>query len=197
MNYVFLTFRGIFTSYYLSNIVNNSQNLMYMEKRFSKLMQLLALVIALAFVAPVMVNAQSGKANFAGTWALNAEKSNLPQGGGGGGRRMGGGGTFTVTQEGNVLTQTRTGQDGTARSTKYTLDGKESVNAFGQGESKSTATWSADGKSLTIVTKMSFNGNERTSSAVWSLVDAKTLSIVSTRQGQNGEVKTTMIYDKK
>ena len=68
---------------------------------------------------------------------------------------------------------------------------------MGQGESKSTATWSADGKSLTIVTKMNFGGTERTTSAVWSLTSANTLSIVSTRQGQNGEVKTTMVYDKK
>jgi Tol biopolymer transport system component len=143
-----------------------------------------------------MIHAQGSKANFAGSWAMNAEKSTLPQGGGGGGgQRMGG--TFTITQEANLLTQTRTGQDGTTRVTKYTLDGKESVNTTGGGESKSTANWSADGKTLTIVTKATFNGNERTSSAVWSLIDAKTLSIVSTRQGQDGEVKTTMVYDKK
>ena len=157
-------------------------------------------MLMLALIAPVMTNAQAGKANFAGTWAMNAEKSTLPQGGGGGGggggQRMGGG-NFVVAQEANLLTQTRTGQDGTARVTKYTLDGKESVNTMGGGESKSTATWSADGKSLTITTKSNFNGTERTSKAVWSLVDAKTLSIVSTRQGQDGEVKTTMIYDKK
>jgi hypothetical protein len=35
------------------------------------------------------------------------------------------------------------------------------------------------------------------STEVWSLTNAKTLSIASTRQGQNGEVKTTMVYDKK
>jgi hypothetical protein len=68
---------------------------------------------------------------------------------------------------------------------------------MGQNESKSTATWSADGKSLTVVTKMSFNGTERTTTAVWSLLNPTTLSIVTTRQGQNGEVKTTMVYDKK
>jgi Tol biopolymer transport system component len=165
-----------------------------MKKNLSKLMQLLSFTVVLALVAPVMIHAQGGKANFAGTWAMNAEKSTLPQGGGGG-QRMGG--TFTITQEANLLTQTRTGQDGTTRVTKYTLDGKESVNTTGGGESKSTANWSADGKTLTIVTKATFNGNERTSTAVWSLTDAKTLSIVSTRQGQDGEVKTTMVYDKK
>jgi hypothetical protein len=159
------------------------------------------LMIMLAFLMPALMQAQAGKTNFAGTWAMNAEKSTLPQGGGGGGgggggQRMGGG-NFTITQDANLLTQSRTGQDGAVTATKYTLDGKESVNTTRGGDSKSTAKWSADGKSLTIVTKSNFNGNERTSTAVWSLVDAKTLSIVSTRQGQNGEVKTTMIYDKK
>lgn len=168
-----------------------------MKKELSFLMQLLSLMIVLALVAPVTGHAQAGKANFAGTWALNAEKSTMPQGGGGGGGQRMGGGPFTVAQEANLLTQTRTGQDGTARVTKYTLDGKESVNSMGNFESKSTATWSADGKSLTIVTKMNFDGNERTTTAVWSLADANTLSIVSTRQGQDGEVKTTMIYNKK
>ena len=159
--------------------------------------QLISLTVMLALITPVTINAQAGKANFAGTWAMNAQKSTMPQGGGGGGRGMGGGGNFVVTQEANLLTQTRTGQDGTSRVSKYTLDGKESVNTMGDNESKSTAKWSADGKTLTIVTKSNFNGNERTSSAVWSLIDAKTLSIVSTRQGRDGEVKMTMVYDKK
>ena len=166
-----------------------------MRKNVSNLMQLISLTIVLALVAPVMIYAQAGKANFAGTWAVNAEKSIMPQGGGGG-QRMGGR-NFTVAQEANLLTQTRTSQDGTSRVTKYTLDGKESVNPAGSGQSKSTAKWSSDGKTLTVTTKSNYNGNERTSTAVWSLIDSKTLSIVSTRQGQNGEVKTTMVYDKK
>jgi Tol biopolymer transport system component len=165
-----------------------------MKRNLSNLMQLLSLTVVLALVAPVIINAQTGKTNFAGTWAMNAEKSTQPQGGSG--QRMGST-NFTVTQEANILTQTRTSQDGTTRITKYTLDGKESVNTTGGGESKSTANWSSDGKTLTIVTKSNYNGNERTSTAVWSLIDAKTLSIVSTRQGQDGEVKTTMVYDKK
>lgn len=165
-----------------------------MKKNVSNLMRFLSLTIVLVLIAPTMMDAQTGKADFTGTWALNAEKSTLP--GGGGGQRMGGG-NFTVTQETNLMTQTRTGQDGTPRVTKYTLDGKESVNTTPGGESKSTAKWSADGKTLTIVTRSTYNGNERTSTAVWSLIDAKTLSIASTRQGQDGEVKATMVYDKK
>lgn len=162
-------------------------------------------MVILAFIMPALTNAQGGKANFAGNWTFNAEKSTQPQGGGGGGQGGGGGrggfggGNFVATQDANLLTvtRTRTGQDGTPVTTtqKYTLDGKESVNTMGQGESKSTATWSADGKSLTIVTKTNFNGTERTSNQVWTLTAPKTLSIVSTRQGQNGEVKTTQVYE--
>jgi hypothetical protein len=168
------------------------------------LMKILSLTIMLAFIAPAFTNAQAGKANFAGTWTYNAEKSTQPPaggGGGGGGQRGGmGGGNFVATQDANLLTvtRTRTGQDGTPVTTvsKYTLDGKESVNAQGQGESKSVATYSADGKSLTIVTKTSFNGNERTSTQVWSVTAPKTLSIVSSRTGQDGaEVKTTAVYE--
>lgn len=170
-----------------------SKNIPVAGKSF---LRLLALVVISAFIFfPVKVNAQGAKSDFSGTWTLNEAKSIIPQGGGGG-QRMGGR-EFTVTQDAKLLTQTRTSQDGTTRATKYALDGTESVNTMGEFESKSTAKWAADGKSLTITTKSNFNGNERTSTAVWSLTDGKTLSIVTTRQGQNGEVKSTTVYDKK
>ena len=164
-----------------------------MKKNVSWLFQVGSLTVALLMATPLMVNAQAGKTNFAGTWVLNTEKSTIPEGGG---QRMGSG-EFTVAQDATTLTQTRTGQDGTTRETKYILDGKENVNTTPRGETKYTAQWSADGKSLTINSRMSFNGNEFTSTAIWSLKDAKTLSIETTRQGQNGEVKATMVYDKK
>jgi len=162
-----------------------------MKRNVSSLFQVLSLTIALFLIAPLMTHAQAGKTNFSGTWVLNTEKSTFPEG-----SRFGGG-EVTITQDASTLTQSRTGRDGTIRETKYILDGKENVNTTGRGEIKYTAKWSADGKSLTIVTKMNFNGNERTSTAVWSLKDAKTLSIETTREGQGGEVKTIMIYDKK
>jgi dipeptidyl aminopeptidase/acylaminoacyl peptidase len=175
-----------------------------MKKIVSKLMMLLSLTLIVALISPVQINAQAGKASFAGSWIMNASKSTLPQGGGGGGQRMGGG-DFVTTQDANMLTvvRTRTGQDGQATTTtmKYTLDGKESVNTSPRGDSKSTAKWSADGKSLSITTSrtMDMNGESRTmtSTEVWTLTDPKTLTVVATRQGQNGEVKTTMVYDKK
>lgn len=168
--------------------------------------QIISLVMMLALFSPVVIIAQSGKVNFAGDWTLNAEKSTQPQGGqgGGGGMRMGGG-NFAATQEANLLTvvRTRTGQDGQPSTTtmKYTLDGKESINTSPRGDSKSVAKWSADGKSLTIETSrtMDMNGESMTmkSTEIWVLTDPKGLTVSSTRQSPNGEVKITMVYDKK
>jgi hypothetical protein len=179
------------------------------------IMQILSFTVLFAFLCmPMAINAQGSKASFAGKWALNAGKSDMgqpPQGQGqaaapqGGGQRMGGGGDFTATQEANLLTveRTRTGQDGTPVTTKsaYTLDGKLSVNTSARGESKSNATWSADGKSLTIVTTRTFDRNgqstEMKTTEVWSLTSPTALSVVSTMNTPNGERKTTMVYDKK
>jgi hypothetical protein len=168
------------------------------------LMKILSLVVMLAFVAPLMINAQAGKANFAGSWKYNAEKSNVGQAAGqgqGGGMRMGGGGDFVAKQEANLLTVTRTmvRQDGTSNTTetKYTLDGKVTVTTTQRGDSKSTATWSADGKSLTVVTTMTMNDMEMKTTAVWTLTDASTLTITTTRPGRDGvETKTTAVYNK-
>jgi len=72
---------------------------------------------------------------------------------------------------------------------------------MGMGESKSTATWSADGKSLTITTKMAFERDgqsmEFTTTEVWTLNSPASLTIVSKRNTPNGEVTTKMAYDKK
>ncbi len=163
-----------------------------------------SLAVIIAMMIPAVSNAQGGKANFAGTWTLNAEKSTMPQGGGGGGMRMGGG-NFVAVQEANLLTVERTfqNQDGESMKTtmKYTLDGKESINTSQRGDSKSIAKWSADGKTLTIETSSTFdmNGETRTmkSAQAWTLTDANTLAITSTRLDRDGnEVKTTMVYNK-
>jgi Tol biopolymer transport system component len=181
------------------------KNIEKKQIKVTALIRLVSLTLMMTLIAPVMTNAQAGKISFAGDWTLNAEKSTQPQGGqGGGGIRMGGG-NFVATQEANLLTvvRTRTGQDGqpTTSTMKYTLDGKESINTSPRGDSKSVAKWSADGKSLTIETSrtMDMNGESRTmkSTEVWVLTDAKTLTVTSTRQGPNGDVKSNMVYEKK
>jgi hypothetical protein len=179
-----------------------------MKKSITGFMKLLSLTIVLAMIMPVVTNAQAGKTNFAGSWTFNATKSTQPPAGGGGqggGMRMMGG-DRVVTQEANLLTSatTRNGQDGTPTTTtlKYTLDGKESINTNPRGDSKSVATWSADGKSLTVKTSrtMDMNGQSMTmvTDEVWTLTDAKTLSVATTRNGRDGApTTTTSIYDKK
>lgn len=177
-----------------------------MEKNVSNVKALLSTLVIFAFLlVPFTVNGQAGKANFSGTWALNAEKSTFGQAQGqapqGQGQRGGfGGGNFVAKQEANLLSVERTRGEQTTVS-KYTLDGKESVNSTGRGESKSTATWSADGKSLTVVTTRSFERDGQTtqmkSTEVWTLTSPALLSIVTTSTTPNGERKTTMVYDKK
>jgi len=187
-----------------------------MERKIKTVQILLSAMIMIAFIAmPVTTYAQAGKANFAGSWVFNAEKSQMgqgqgqpPQGGqgqppqGGQGQRMGGfgGGNFTAAQEANLLTVTRTFGEQTTTS-KYTLDGKESINTTQRGDSKSTATWSADGKVLTIVTNRTFERDGQsttmTTKEEWSLTDAATLSIKTTRSSPNGDRVTTAVYNKK
>jgi hypothetical protein len=201
----YFLFDGIIIFVSMSNTLSTKHKKVNMKKNVTKLsgnlLKMLSLAILLAFVAPQMTNAQ--KANFAGTWTYNAEKSTQPGGGGGMGGRGFGGGNFVATQDANLLTitRTRTGQDGTATTTvmKYTLDGKECTNANPRGgESKSVATWSADGKTLTIVTTRDFNGNTMKTTEAYTITAPKTLTIVSTRPGQDGaEMKTNAVYEMK
>lgn len=179
--------------------------------RISKKFQVMSLLVIAALVMPVALMAQGSKTDFSGNWSYDAAKSTTGQGQGQGQRPGGqdrggfGGGDFTAKQDGNSLTVERTMNtpDGSTRtvSSKYTLDGKESVNTSRMGESKSVATWSSDGKKLTIKTTrtMTRNGESRTvtSTEVWSLTDSKTLQIETTMPSPNGERKTTSVYVKK
>ncbi len=177
-----------------------------MKTNFLK--QVVSAATILAFLAiPLTTNAQGTKANFSGSWAFNAEKSNMGQPPQGQGQRMGpfGGGDFVATQDANILTveRTRTSPDGQTMNVKsvYNLDGKESVNTTGRGESRSVATWSPDGKSLTIATTRNIDRDgqnmEIKSTEVWTLTDPKTITVNTTMNTPNGERKTTMVYNKK
>lgn len=177
------------------------------------ILRLLALTIVLAFIIPLIINAQGEKPNFSGNWVFNASKSNMgtPRSGGsarGGGGRDGGSASvnFVAIQDANLLTVTTiiTGQDGkpVSRELKYTLDFKPSVNATagrsgGAGTpSTSFAKWLDDGKTLKIVTKTEGNGATRTTEE-WTLINAKALSRTSTSVSGTGERRTVMVYDKK
>ncbi len=171
------------------------------------MLQFLTLAVLMAFLLLEQNSfAQGGKTNFSGTWAFNESKSDLGEGGGGGFRR--GASQMTVTQEGINLTvaRVRTSRDGeqTTTTEKYTTDGKESVNTSSTGRggpTKTVVSWSEDGKTLNFAVTRTFERDGQTtemkSSEAWTLTDAGTLSVVSAFNTPNGEMKTTLVYDKK
>jgi|WetSurSiteA1Bulk_404760.scaffolds.fasta_scaffold11522_2 hypothetical protein len=163
------------------------------------------LFVLVLMMAVLAVSAQSDKTDFTGKWNLNTEKSIQSQSDQGTGGIRVGGGNFVATQDSDLLTieRTRTDQDGksTTITMKYTLDGKESINTSPLGDSKSIANWSADGKALNIETTrtMDINGESMTMNSTegWNLNADNTLTVVYTRQSPDGDVKATMVYDKK
>jgi hypothetical protein len=161
--------------------------------------RLLTVVIVCIFVL-TSANVFAQNPNFSGSWAFNEGKSKLSEMGF---RRPAT--KITVTQDNLALNTERLskGRDGEDRITKekFTLDGKECENVvFQEMKRKSIAKWSADGKALEIKSSMTFdmNGESREikSSEIWKLSDDKiTLTIESTSDGRDGEVKSTLVYD--
>ena len=176
--------------------MRNSHN--EIQNRIESLKVLMVIAITLFFCAGA--SAQS-PVNFSGNWAFNEGKSKL----GDGPMRMAPI-TLVVTQDGNNLSteRTMTGRDGNEikMSGKYTLDGKECENSgFMNMKMKSTITWAADKKSLTIASTTVFNMNgesmEMKSTEIWKLEGDKTLKIEATNTTPNGDMSRTLVYDKK
>jgi hypothetical protein len=114
--------------------------------------------------------------------------------------------TLTVKQEGNNVSIERamTGPDGQEMKMtgKYTLDGKVCENSgMMDMKTKSTVTWSDDKKSITIASSTIFNmngeNNEMKSSEIWKLEGDRILKIEATNSTPDGEMKTSLVYDKK
>ncbi len=142
------------------------------------------------------------QANFSGTWAFNESKSNF-----GNSQFRFAATTMVVTQDASILSveSTMPGRDGGEMKTsaKYNLDGTVSENpGMFNTVRKSTVAWSADKTYITISSTMTFerDGEKRdiNSSDIWKLSEGgKVLLIESTRPGPDGEMKTTVAYDKK
>ena len=158
-------------------------------------------VIAAAVLA-VATLAWAQKADFSGTWTLDAEASGAPAGGapaggGGGGGRGGGRGGLgqggTVKQSATELTVERMMGDNKVIST-YKLDGTESKNSMmGRGgaavESVSTAKW--DGPALVITTKTDMGNGPQESTQKWTLAGS-----VLTIETTNARGTQKMVYKK-
>ena len=174
--------------------------------------KVLAVALAAALAMPLVALAQ-GKADFSGTWTFDEAKSDpaaAPGGGGGGGGRPGGGGggggggrmgggpatKIVVKQTGNDLHVESTTANGTTMA-MYKLDGTETTNKTGTGETKSKATW--DGANLVIAGKQAIStpqGNfELDVKEVYSL-SGNVLTITTTRVTQRGETTRKLVYNK-
>lgn len=165
-----------------------------------KRLSLLAGTGLIIFLCSTPLNAQNS-VNFSGTWAFNESKSKL----GDSPFRMNAT-TLVVKHDGNTLTNDRTqaGFDGGEMKTtqKLTLDGKVCENTgMMDSKTKSVVTWSADKKAITIATTMVMDmggeSREMKTSETWKLGDDKTLLIESSFAGPEGEIKTSLVYDKK
>lgn len=165
-------------------------------------MSVMVLAIAVTLLMnPFNASAIDGETDYSGEWTFNESKSNLGEG-----RFRGASPTLTVKQDGInlVIERVRRNREGQeSKSTeKLTLDGKECKNDTGRGTRTSTASWSEDGKTLTINSVMVFDRGGETmemkSAEVWELTDGgKSLTIKSTSSTPGGERKTTLVYDKK
>lgn len=147
----------------------------------------MAALLASAVMSPV---AAQGKPDFSGSWKINVEKSDPMGGMGGGGGGMGTAVT-TITQSGaQLVVETRFGER--TRTSTYNLDGKESVNAGRNGDTRSTTRW--DGASLVIE---STSASGMTSKEVRSLsAGGKMMTVVRTSQTPSGEMTRKTVYDK-
>jgi hypothetical protein len=171
---------------------------------FSKFRNFIAFALFLSISGGIFA-----QTNFSGNWVVNQSKSKFGEapggpGGGPGGPGPMGGGPMIVSQDAKLLTVTQTmqGPDGEMKMVnKYNLDGTPSENSFMMDMTrKSTLSWSADKKSVTIVSTMDFNGNEMKETETWKLsADGSTLFIDSTRPAgpDGGEMKMMVAYDKK
>lgn len=139
--------------------------------------------------------------NFSGTWGFNESKSDF-----GGSQFRFASTTMVVTQDAKTLSveSTMPGRDGGEMKTtsKYNLDGSVSENPMFNTTRKSTVAWSADKSSITITSTMIFErdgqSREMKTTETWKLTEGgKMLMVESIRPGRDGEMKTTVAYDKK
>jgi hypothetical protein len=156
-------------------------------------MRALAVLAGLTLLAtPLMAQ----NPDFSGTWKVDTDKSDAPQGRGGG---MMGMGELKITQEGGKLTLVMSMGE-RSRTTTYNLDGSESRNPGMRGNEMVTKShW--EGKTLVTEGENTFNTpngdmtvktrEERSLSD-----DGKTMTVTTNSTTPQGERTRKMVYDK-
>jgi hypothetical protein len=187
------TFKNLKSLKMMKNIINQSV-------KSVSLVRAIAVVVTFSlFLLPVKMSGQGSKANFSGTWAFNETKSNLGEGGFRGASKLvitQDGNNLTVARDRtnqngeNVTTTDKYTLDGKeCVNTSGRGPSKSFVTWSADGKNLNfavTRTFERDGQTT-----------EMKSSEVWTLTDASTLSLVSTMNFQGEERKTTFVYDKK
>ena len=144
--------------------------------------------------APPAAPAAAATPSFAGTWEINAAKSDFGQ------FPAPGKLTMTVEQSATALksTQAMSTPNGDVNTTlDLALDGKETTGTgFGGMATKNVAK--LDGGALVVNTKMQGQGGEMTQTSKWTLSpDGKVLTVAQSLTGPMGAINFTLVLDKK
>ena len=191
-----------------------------------KLLFALGLTSALVFA----LAAHAAAPNFAGTWTLDKSKSqglnqrlqnaesvtwNVTQtekeitidekvagGGGPGGPPSGGAPAAGGPPAGGAPGGGRGMGGGMGGPRTFNLDGSETTGEMGRGKFARKATLSSDGKTLELVSKMTFqtqDGNEATTTSTDKLTlsaDGKLLTVVRHSESPRGPQDSTLVFNK-
>lgn len=176
-----------------------------------------ALSLTSALLFTVVAHA-AAPANFGGSWTLDKSKSQ------GLSQRVQGADsvTWTITQSDKEITVEEKvaggqmaggpgggpggggggGRGGFGGPRTFKLDGSETSSDMGRGKVARKANWSSDGKTLELVSKSTFSGqdgNEITSTSTDKLSlsgDGKTLTVVRHSEGPRGPQDSTLVFTK-
>jgi hypothetical protein len=153
-----------------------------------------ALLATAALVACAAIATAQSKPNFAGTWKMNAAKSDFGPIPGPDSR------TEKIEQTDSNIKEGVDAVGGPQGDQKYTLtynlDGSETVNSPAPGiDIKSTAKWA--GPALVVESKLKFQDQDLTIKTTWTLADdGKSFTQASHIESAMGEFDSKMLYEK-
>jgi hypothetical protein len=152
--------------------------------------KLLSITFVLAL--PLITAVAQQKPDFSGTWKLNVAKSDFGALPGPESR------TDVITHKDPSLSVnvTQEGADGKQQYTaNYTTDGKEAVNQISGRDVKSTLKWA--GSTLSMTSKLVYNGAEVTGELTWTLsADGKTRTVTIHYASTMGETDQKLVFEK-
>ena len=156
--------------------------------------------VGMFFFLFLTLSALSAKeVDFSGKWALNESSSEMGEGRSFSATKM------TVMQKENNMTieRTRIGRDGQERSSSetFTLDGKENMVETENRTTRTVASWSDNGTTLTVKSNIAFSRQgqtfEMTRTEVWTIEEGgKVLRIQSETSSDRGDRSATFIYNR-